>query len=718
MADFARLADDLPDCLGALEKPRRVPVAVGAAEALYLADAGGYTGPWTPDPVPYLVDPMNALASRHYEAVCFVGPARTGKTAALILGWMAHALTNDIGRAMIMHMTEKKAQILSKLDFEPAIEASERLRALRSPRAHDNAIALKVFKHGMAIRFAHPSPSELAATTYRYVALTDYDRYPRHGNMGGEIFDTAHKRTETLMSRRMTLVESSPERQIADPNWQPATAHEAPPTSGILGIYNRGDRHRWYWPCPECGEFFEAKPGLELFTRLPSFEDLADEVRRADITKMTEAFARIYCPACGAEIESAEKYEMNRAGLWLKDGETVAADGTVSGEGLHSTIASFWLGGVAAAYQSWSGIVGKYLQGVRQYALTGSEEGLEASTYTDQGMPYLPRILVEEGAERVETRVEPLERYIVPNWARFLLAAVDIQGGTRARFVVQVHAIGHELESQIVDRYEISDSVRGEDVRVDPAGYAEDWDLLTNRTISSTYRLEDGREMQILRTAVDIGGETGVSAQAYAWRRRLRKQRLQDRVVLVKGEGRQKEPIKQSFARSARGKPMRDVPILLLNTDYFKDQIAAALRRREPGPTYMHFPEWLKAWWFDELRAETRMPNGKWKQIRERNEALDLWVYIFGVAYLLGPADPRRPFPWDSPPPWAAPVDKNSHVITREERKAAQEAQRPPESQEPARRPRRSGGYVSGWNDDWNFERRSRGGFRRNWIIR
>jgi len=246
MADFASIATDFADCLGALERPRRVPVSVGAAEALYLSDAGGYSGPWTPEPVPYLVQPMDMLASRHYEAVCFVGPARTGKTAGLILGWLAHALTNDIGRMMIMHMTEKKAALLSKLDVEPAIEASPKLRALKSPRAHDDAIHLKVFKHGMAVRFAHPSPSELAATTYRYVALTDYDRFTRNIGMGGEIFDTAHKRTETLMSRRMTLVESSPERQLLDPGWRPATPHEAPPTSGILGIYNRGDRQRWY----------------------------------------------------------------------------------------------------------------------------------------------------------------------------------------------------------------------------------------------------------------------------------------------------------------------------------------------------------------------------------------------------------------------------------------------------------------------------------------
>ena len=48
-----------------IERPRRVPVSVGAAESLVLDDAGGYTGPWDSDTVPNLIEPMDMLASRH-----------------------------------------------------------------------------------------------------------------------------------------------------------------------------------------------------------------------------------------------------------------------------------------------------------------------------------------------------------------------------------------------------------------------------------------------------------------------------------------------------------------------------------------------------------------------------------------------------------------------------------------------------------------------------
>jgi len=678
---LASLDADLADSLGALKRPRRVSVTQGASDALVISDGGGYTGAWTPEQVPYLADPMDLLGGRRYEAVCFVSAARTGKTAGLILGWMAHALTNDIGRMMIMHMTEKKAAMLSKLDVDTAIAASEKLRALKSPRAHDDTVGLKIFRHGMAVRFAWPSPSELAATTYRYVALTDYDRFPRNG-LGGEIFDTAHKRTETLMSRRKTLVESSPERELEDPNWQAATRHEAPPCGGILGIYNRGDRRRWYWPCPHCSEYFEAAPGLSLFAALPPEDELLDTVRSMDIGKVARQWSNIYCPHCGGEITQEQKHPMNRAGVWLQDGQTITAAGEVCGEERQTTIASFWLGGVAASYQTWTSIITKYLQGLQQCALTGSEQALEATTYTDQAMPYLPRALKEGAGDRVGSHTVDLPRYHAPAWTRFLIASVDVQAGRRAGFVVQVHAVGVDLEQAIVDRYHLTES-QADGRLIDPAGYPEDWDLLTDKVLNATYKIEDGNELRVLAAGVDTGGEAGVSTQAYAWFQRLRKAGLSQRAYLLKGaSAKRRQPVVSAKARDPRGRPIPGVFLHEVDTNLFKDQVAASLRRTTPGPAYMHLPDWLPSAFFDELKAEIRGKDGKWKKIRESmaNEALDLWVYVLAVCHVLGPANAQKSFNWHNPPTWALPLDAgNSQVMTRDERremKAAPAVQR------------------------------------------
>ena len=117
-----------------------------------------------------------------------------------------------------------------------------------------------------------------------------------------------------------------------------------------------------------------------------------------------------------------------------------------------------------------------------------------------------------------------------------------------------------------------------------------------------------------------------------------------------------------------------DMPLWIIKTDYFKDIVAANLRRKVPGPGYFHAAKWLPASYFEELRAEVRDAKGKWQQIRKRNEALDLWVYSLAVCDSLGFGAQGR-MSWDRPPPWALALDNgNSELISSEERRAEQKA--------------------------------------------
>ena len=89
--------------------------------------------------------------------------------------------------------------------------------------------------------------------------------------------------------------------------------------------------------------------------------------------------------------------------------------------------------------------------------------------------------------ERAET---DLEQFVVPDWARYVAAFVDVQGGRNARFVVEVHAVGEHQREQLIDRYAITRSKRegvGEEFApLDPASHAEDWDLLTERVVRAS----------------------------------------------------------------------------------------------------------------------------------------------------------------------------------------------------------------------------------------
>lgn len=57
-----------------------------------------------------MIEPMNCPASREYDAVVFVGPARTGKTIGLIDGWIVYNVVCDPADMLLIQMTEEKAR--------------------------------------------------------------------------------------------------------------------------------------------------------------------------------------------------------------------------------------------------------------------------------------------------------------------------------------------------------------------------------------------------------------------------------------------------------------------------------------------------------------------------------------------------------------------------------------------------------------------------------
>jgi len=676
----------------ALRPPRRTTVSTGAKDNLVIKQPGGYAGPWDASETPYMVEPMNMLASRQHEAVVFVGPARTGKTAGLLLGWMAHTVVNDPGDMLFIQMSQDKAREFSKTDVSRAIRNSPKIGAMLSGSSADMNTHDVMFRHGMWLRIAWPTVSNVSGSTYRYVAITDLDRIANADNVDGEgpLFDLAKKRTQTFLSRGMCLAESSPGIELTDPHWRAATAHEAPAVGGVVGIYNRSDRRRWYWQCPDCSEHFEAAPGLSLFS-LPREELLLETIRSANIESMAAQYGRrIVCPHCGSEIPAKHKTAMNQRGVWLQDGLTLDKHGKVHGTAMTSTIAGYWMGGVAATYQSWKSLISRYLQGLKEYALTGSEETLKTTVNTDQGMPYMSRHLLEAQASQPRSpqdRAEKLQRYVVPAQARTLVAAVDVQGGSTSRFVVQVHAVGAFREQWLVDRFEIKLSARpglgAEFAPIDPAAYPEDWDELTKKLLLSTYRTPtEGREMRIKMVVVDTGGEDGVTANAYAWYRRVRKLGLARRVMLYKGASAKTAPVLRETMVGKRGTADKgDIPLNSCNPNLLSDIVATGLKRDGTGAGYLHFPEprhpetnpggWLPQAFFDELGAEVRSKAGVWTQIRKRNESFDLCRMIAAGIIRLGL---DKITDWNKVVDWLAPLDRNSDVISAEDRRTLREA--------------------------------------------
>jgi phage terminase large subunit GpA-like protein len=700
---FAKARDVTRYTAQVVRAPRRILPSQAAAQSLKSEK-----GPWDPALAPMMLEPLDLLSSREYNGIVFVGPARTSKTMSLILGGITYIVTCAPGDMLVTLMSQDTARDFSRMDLDRVIRHSPDLLDTLSPRAKDDNTYDKFFRSGVALKIGWPAVSQLSQKTLRYVFLTDYDRPENRDDVDGEgpMWDLAYKRVETFMSRGKCLAESSPKAEYLDAGWKASTPHEAPPCRGILDLYNRGTRARLYWPCLDCGSFFEAAPGLKNFTRLPGIRELEDLVQHADLMAMAEQYARVGCLSCGAMHLQQHRPEMTKRAKWVHEGQSVSATGEVVGPRRGTKIASFWLGGVAASFQRWDSLLLKYLQALAGFLRTGEEQGLKFTVNTDQGAAYLPRVATQRRpTDELRKRLEDWPRGKVPAGVRFLTAAIDVQS---SRFCVHVMGWGLGLESWLVDRFVISSSKRPEGDRfaaLEPSAYLEDWDLITDQVMRREYQpVGYDFKMRPRLVVCDSGGKTGVTAKAYSFFRWLRKRHLHRSLRLVKGTGRMDAATvtltwpdatdRKDRKQGGRG----DVPVWLINTNVMKDAVVGDLARVDEGAGFVHLPKWLEedADFFAELAAETRTDKG-WKNLtRARNEAFDLHVYNRAAVKILK-ADKLN---WAHPPAWAAPLEQQQQVwksaAERIETPAAEV--QPPRPPPPPRRPAGRGrGWIKGW---------------------
>ena len=624
---FADALEIMRDVVQLLKPPRRIRVSESATQHMRLP-----TGePWDPSMTPYMVEPMDRLSDRGVEAVIFCGPAQSGKTEALILGWVTHSVVSTPCDIMVVQSSKDQGRDFSVRRIDRMIRNSPDISVLIGKGNQDNVFD-KQFRNGAYLNIGWPTISQFSGKPIKHMALTDYDRMPTNMDGEGDPFGHSKNRNKSFQSRGRTLVESSPGHEVLDPEWTPK-GHGAPPTQGVLGLFNLGDRNRWYWTCPHCGSQF-----------LADWDNLNWD-RQIDDPVLASETAHMVCPETGCVIRPESKDQLNATGKWRSEAE-------VFGDGFRSKIASYWMQGPAAAMQSWQQLVYNYLIALRDFELTGSQEKLKTTINTDQGRPYtvlqahgdgLDAVLLKQRADGYAAQRE------VPPEARFVTTQVDVQ---KHRFVVQVHAHGVEGQQWIADRFNITVSDRvgdgGEKLKISPFTHPEDWTAL-DRLLDEKYKVS-GTDVTVQSRMIvcDSGGQDQATNNAYSYALRLKRLGRAERFALIKGASTRKA------ARIVKGKPGDDrikVPLYIINTTTLKDEVAAALGRSEPGANFIHLPDWVGEWFFKELTAETRTATGWHKKRKgDNNEAFDLCCYARVAYSLVG----GERIDWKKPPEWAA----------------------------------------------------------------
>jgi len=643
---YEHLGDLVLDISEVLRPPERLTPSEAAARYRHLNNPGSYVGPWRNEPTQYMVEPIDMLTNREYGAVVFVGPSQTGKTDSLLLNPIMYGVMCDPMDMLIYQTSQTMAADFSRRRIDRMIRQNDCLSSRLMGGASSDTTFNKSFRSGMLVTLSWPTINELSGRPVGRVFLTDYDRMPQDIDGEGSPFDLARKRTTTYGRIGKTFVESSPGFVQKDPQWSGRTPHEAPPAEGILALYNRGDRRRWYWQCSNCGEWFE--PCFSLIT----YPDIPNPVEAGEQ-------ATLECPHCEHQHQQRERFDLNVRGRWLRDGLRLDRDGREVGTPAYSDIASFWIKGPAAAFCPWSSLVQNYLLAEQEYQRTGSQEALKTTVNTDQGEPYLYRGINDSRVPEIfQSRAVEAVHGDVPEDVRFLVATCDVQ---KRGFVVAIIGIrpGNPYRLVLVDRYELTKSARldedGDRLPMAPHAYPEDWDMLEHEVMTRRYVVRDGRRegtMGVHMTTCDSAGRDGVTANAYAYFRRCKASGLAARFWLTKGAREKDAPrarvvTPDSDRKDRNAKARGEIPVLMFNPNTLKDQLDGMLSRDDA----IEFPDWLEADVYKELCAEVRAHRG-WENTRSApNELWDQFTYAIGLLHHLK----VDRWDWRNPPAWALP---------------------------------------------------------------
>ncbi len=554
--------------------------------------ASAEPGRWRTSRTPYLKAIMDCLSpTSPVERVVFMKAAQLGATE-MGNNWIGYVIHHAPGPMMAVSPTVEMAKRNSKQRIDPLIEESPVLADLIAPaRSRDagNTILAKEFRGGVLVMTGANSAVGLRSMPVRYLFLDEVDGYPLDVEGEGDAISLAEARTRTF-TRRKILIVSTPTISGA---------------SAIEREYEASDQRRYFVPCPHC-----------FHRQWLRFEQL-----RWD--KGSPETAAYVCESCDTAIAEHRKTWMLEHGEWR-----AMADGS-SGKTAGFHLSSLYS---PVGWRSWREIAAAWESAVNKES--GSAAAIKTFKNTELGETW-----VEEGEapdwQRLLERREDYRIGTIPVGGLLLTAGADVQ---KDRIEVSVWAFGRGKEAWLVEhRVLMGDTARN-----------EVWQSLA-AVMRETWTHETGCQLSLSRLALDTGFAT---QEAYAFVRSVRDARL----MAIKGVARGAALVGTPTAVDATtgGKKLRrGIKVFSVTGGIAKLEFYNNLRKApevaEDGMTirypagFVHLPK-VDAEVLQQLCAEQlitrRDRNGfavrEWQKMRERNEALDCYVYARAAAAAAG----------------------------------------------------------------------------------
>lgn len=558
-----------------------------------------FPGFWNNAHTPYLIQLMNMMSpSSHIHHIAFMKAAQMGATAVMenvMAFYMGAAPTSILYCAAIEEALKKWSQ--KRLD--PLIETCG-LRHLMSKGLNNKSgdkVLLKLFVGGDLNMASLGSAAALRSDAIRLLIRDEVDGTKESLDTGeGSCMSVSEARTESWGDRAKIFDLSTPS----------IDGHSA-----IQKAYLRGDRRKFYVPCPRCGAEQVLEWGSDKESWGMRAEKVAGELK----------YAYYLCKHCHDPILNIDKEFMLPRGEWRPTSKSQKLN-----------YLSYQISGLyrPVGMKTWTHMWEKYEDGLED------EEDMRSFVNLQLGECYK-----ETGSRpKVEHVIELKSGYksgTIPDGVLFLTAAVDVQVGSKKdpanppRLEMEICGHGKDWRTSSISYHRIEGAVDDET--------AGAWLDLTELMDGGgfEFKRDDGLEFGVNLTAIDSGTLTEV-VYAYC--------KDKDNVHPIKGfHPKQRKPVKGdpndpvlpgSHHHKYRITSLSGDVLLHANTVRYKDSIYKNLAKKWNGiglkpKGFCEFPNDYPKKYFDMLTSEVKIRrkgrDAGYDNQGRRNESLDCRVY-------------------------------------------------------------------------------------------
>lgn len=588
-------------------------------------------GPWRSSRVPWTRAICEAFSDIETRRVYVVMGSQMAKTET-ILNLIGHRF-DDGPRVPTLYVgpTENQVRGLMRERVDPMLRSVPSIVA-KLAQGHDDKVTEKYIA-GVRLGAAWAgSPTELASRPAGLVLVDERDRMESSTGGEGDPVELCEARVATYPGGKLGVF-STP------------TLHGASP---IVSLFDTGTREFWCWSCVHCAAWFRPTAALLMYDKDGDRRELA-------------ASARVVCPHCGGEHDDSHKAGLNAGGRFVPHRLSVEHPGEYEPTPMRdaSDTRSFWVSGLCSPWQSFGALAVRLALAYR----SKDADKLQAVINTALGETYRAKGDAPK-TEEVRQTIARVPRRQVPTWARLLTMGVDVQ---KTGLWYAVRAFGFDQAAQSARSHAIDHGF----IYGDPE-YDDVWLALAN-VRDAEYLTTDGNGRRRIELALC---DSGYNPNTDRYRRPTHAvyeacRRSSWRMLPSKGHQAQKSPAYLSKIESLpSGRVIPGLKIWHIDTDHFKSQIHAAIRRaaEDAAPMWTLHAE-ADDHYLQQLIAEELLITSAGRRIwklrgRADNHLFDCEVLTHAAAWIhqakiRAPGDPRPPA---RPPAPAAPAPRQAEA--------------------------------------------------------